>query len=724
MVYNTYVPETSCYQKVGTAADQTVDIDLGRQVLGIACIRNCPNLSSVNVQAEEVAVLGPNAFAGDSQLAELRFKHWHAEDSTSMFSGCAKLSAIELPDDLDEIGFAMFNGCQSLQQVKIPASARRLGYRAFAGCKGLAEVDTSQISAGELYDGLFDGCENLTAVSMPNYVAENWELQYMFDGCYSVKKVSMLKTLASVLDEAIVKYSMFGSSVVPYDRDVSVLCKDDQTGDIVQKIAHCDANQRYWQIELTNAICDDPVAITLLSGQASLNYAGTTNAQFMHSRDGRRWFSSNSWNGQLNVGDTVYVAGKHGTVASTLNGCILSVHSISDTSLPAIKIAGNMMSLLDATCQTTELIDNSIIEVMPGWIEDASELNLAATSLCPFAYRNLFQLSRSTLKSAPTRLPAIELAKACYYSMFARCYNLTSMPELPATELADGCYQQMFSECESLSSIKPLPATKLANNCYRYMFAGCTNLSSAVKLEASQLCARCYDGMFSGCTSLTAAPELPATELADGCYQSMFSECYSLKKVQDELPATKLCSDCYSDMYFQSGLTAAPYLPATNLAECCYSEMFSCCKSLSIVQDELPATDLVEGCYLYMFAGTNISTTIRLPAVELAPYCYNGMYAECYELQTASLTAAQNIKEGAYDEMFIECPKLSSLSVALTSWTDGSAEQLSGTTNWLGFYDEVQELERIAYCPDVLDMSIRDENHIPDFWTVRTLPST
>lgn len=62
---------------------------------------------------------------------------------------------------------------------------------------------------------------------MPNYVAENWELQYMFDGCYSVKKVSMLKTLASVLDEAIVKYSMFGSSVVPYDRDVSVLCKDD-----------------------------------------------------------------------------------------------------------------------------------------------------------------------------------------------------------------------------------------------------------------------------------------------------------------------------------------------------------------------------------------------------------------------------------------------------------------------------------------------------------------
>ena len=177
-------------------------------------------------------------------------------------------------------------------------------------------------------------------------------------------------------------------------------------------------------------------------------------------------------------------------------------------------------------------------------------------------------------------------------------------------------------------------------------------------------------------------------------------------------------------MYFQSRLTAAPYLPATNLAEYCYSEMFGFCESLSIVQDELPATDLTEGCYFYMFAGTAVSTTIGLPAVELAPYCYYGMYAECYELQTASLTAAQNIKEGAYDEMFIECPKLSSLSVALTSWTDGSAEQLSGTTDWLGFYDEVQELERIAYCPNVLDMSIRDENHIPDFWTVRTLPTT
>ena len=723
MVYNTYVPETSCYQKVGNADDQTTDIDLGRQVLGIQCIRNCPNLLSVNAQAEEISVLGPYAFAGNSQLTELRFKNWHVIDSNSMFNNCAKLSAIELPDDLYEIGVMMFNGCQSLKNVKIPASTRRLGYEAFSRCKSLSEVDTNQISAGELY-GMFDSCENLTAVSMPNYVAEGQELQYMFNDCYNVKKVSMPKTLASVLDKAILEGQMFGSGFVSYDRDVSVLCKDDQTGDIVQKIAHCDANSRYWQIELANAICDDPVAITLLSGQASLNYAGTTNAQFMHSRDGRRWFSSNSWNGQLNVGDTVYIAGKYGTVASTLKGSILSVHSISDTSLPAIKIAGNMMSLLDATCQTTELIDNRLIEVMPGWIEDASELNLAATSLCPFAYRNLFQNSRSTLKSAPTRLPAIELANACYYSMFARCYNLTSMPELPATELADGCYQRMFSGCKSLSSIKPLSATKLANNCYNYMFAGCTNLSSAVKLEASQLCAHCYDGMFSSCTSLTAAPELPATELAVGCYQSMFSECYSLKQVQDELPATKLCSDCYNNMYYWSGLTAAPYLPATNLAEYCYSEMFGYCKSLSIVQDELPATDLTEGCYFYMFAGTAVSTTIGLPAVELAPYCYNGMYAECYELQTASLTAAQNIKEGAYDEMFVECPKLSSLSVALTSWTDGSAEQLSGTTDWLRFYDEVQELERIAYCPSVLDTSIRDEHHIPEHWTIRTLPTT
>ena len=147
MTYNTYVPETSCYQKVGNADDQTTDIDLGRQVLGIQCIRNCPNLSSVNAQAEEISVLGPYAFAGNSQLTELRFKNWHVIDSTSMFSNCAKLSAIELPDDLYEIGEEMFNSCQSLKNVKIPASTRRLGYGAFSGCKSLSEVDTNQISA-------------------------------------------------------------------------------------------------------------------------------------------------------------------------------------------------------------------------------------------------------------------------------------------------------------------------------------------------------------------------------------------------------------------------------------------------------------------------------------------------------------------------------------------------------------------------------------------------
>ena len=94
---------------------------------------------------------------------------------------------------------------------------------------------------------------------------------------------------------------------------------------------------------------------------------------------------------------------------------------------------------------------------------------------CPeVSFAMLFQ-NQEALVEAP-RLPATEIGKECYRSMFSGC-GLEYPPVLPATELQDNCYNHMFSGCPKLKEAPMLPATWLAANCYNNMFRACPSLS-------------------------------------------------------------------------------------------------------------------------------------------------------------------------------------------------------------------------------------------------------
>lgn len=184
-------------------------------------------------------------------------------------------------------------------------------------------------------------------------------------------------------------------------------------------------------------------------------------------------------------------------------------------------------------------------------------------------------------------LPAINLARDCYYRMFSGCTSLTTAVYiLPATTLAKYCYFGMFENCQSLTTAPQLPATSLAEACYANMFQDCESLTVAPVLPATNLSGAygCYNLMFYGCSSLTTPPALPATSLAEACYANMFDGCYSLTTAP-ELPATTLAEMCYEGMFNGcSGLTTAPVLSATTLVQACYQWMFIGCTSLNYVK--------------------------------------------------------------------------------------------------------------------------------------------
>ena len=55
--------------------------------------------------------------------------------------------------------------------------------------------------------------------------------------------------------------------------------------------------------------------------------------------------------------------------------------------------------------------------------------------------------------------------------MFYGCTSLINAPELPATNLAKYCYQSMFNGCTSLiEAPSKLPAITLTEYCYSSMF--------------------------------------------------------------------------------------------------------------------------------------------------------------------------------------------------------------------------------------------------------------
>lgn len=120
----------------------------------------------------------------------------------------------------------------------------------------------------------------------------------------------------------------------------------------------------------------------------------TKGQAFETSTDGTNWsvFTPRTTTITLtNVGDKVYFRGDNTTVSESDTIYYQFVMS------GKIAASGNIMSLLDTTCQSTTISNNY-----------------------------------------------------CYYSMFNNCSSLTTAPALPATTLANYCYGSMFYGCTSL----------------------------------------------------------------------------------------------------------------------------------------------------------------------------------------------------------------------------------------------------------------------------------
>jgi hypothetical protein len=85
------------------------------------------------------------------------------------FSGCNRLTMVNIPDSVTSIGNWAFQGCTSLTSVTIPNSVTNIGEMAFQGCTRLASV-TIPNSVTSIGECAFQDCTRLASLTIPNSV--------------------------------------------------------------------------------------------------------------------------------------------------------------------------------------------------------------------------------------------------------------------------------------------------------------------------------------------------------------------------------------------------------------------------------------------------------------------------------------------------------------------------------------------------------------------------
>ena len=172
--------------------------------------RGCKSLTAIELP-QGLEEISQYAFR-ESKLASVNFPSSLRKIDTSAFNSCANLASIALPEGLKVLGEAAFNNCTSLTSVVIPESLSQINNGAFRYCSKLERV---AIPGGvdTIGAGAFECCTSLTDVSIGEGVKS---ISYAaFSECTSLRTVSLPKGLTDIGSMAFQQCSSLLSVVIP-----------------------------------------------------------------------------------------------------------------------------------------------------------------------------------------------------------------------------------------------------------------------------------------------------------------------------------------------------------------------------------------------------------------------------------------------------------------------------------------------------------------------------
>ena len=180
----TYKKNTKFKKKINViyeAKEATVDIYIDDQGVSYDIDKNN---STVRI------AFAPTTITGNYTIPSTVSGYPVTKIDSGAFTNCSKLTGINIPDTVTNIGNNAFYGCSSLKEVTINGAAY-IGDSAFANCSSLEKAELS----GDIPDLCFNGCSKLNNVILNEGVANIG--RNAFDSC-QISFISFPASLSSI----------------------------------------------------------------------------------------------------------------------------------------------------------------------------------------------------------------------------------------------------------------------------------------------------------------------------------------------------------------------------------------------------------------------------------------------------------------------------------------------------------------------------------------------
>ena len=147
------------------------------------------------VLAKGITSIAYLSFSGYTKLTSVQIPDSVTDIGASAFDNCTALSDMTLPKNLKTLGWLAFAGCSSLKTLTMPASLTESGGSAFSKCTGLKEVYFEKGSKAVEFEQ-FRFCTSLEKVVLPAGL-ERIGID-AFTGCTSLKSLSIPASVVEI----------------------------------------------------------------------------------------------------------------------------------------------------------------------------------------------------------------------------------------------------------------------------------------------------------------------------------------------------------------------------------------------------------------------------------------------------------------------------------------------------------------------------------------------
>ena len=568
------------------------------------------------------------------------------------FQNCTRVTHITLPENLKTIGNSAFEGCVNLQNVDFTLNRlESIGSYAFRNCTGLLSVKISGNILTTISDNAFEGCSKLAGVDLSNNISLTTIGRYVFSGCENLTAVKLPQALTQLGYRAFSGCVSLPSIEIPANTSVDV-----RYSNRGEWIYGCTALKKVKIAEGATFIADSAFQNCTSFTEIEIpdtvkkigNYAFQNCTQFKEIP---------TMNGVMTIGNSAFSGC---TGLSSIDALPENITSIGQSAFSDC----SSLASVDLSLNRLESIGGSVFQNCINLKSVKLACNLLK-SIDSYAFSGCINLTSMDLSTNPM------LSTIGQYA-FTDCKLLNSV-KLPQSLTQLG--YRAFNGCVSLPSIE-IPANTSVDVRYSNRgewIYGCTALK---KVKIAEGAAFIADSAFQNCTSFTEI-EIPDTVKTIG--QEAFANCTQFREIPTMNGVTTIGYSAFSGC---TGLVSINNLAKARDLTTIENSAFYNCSALAGI-DTLPSrvTSIGQGAFSGCTSLTDISTLpSRLETIgsnafsnckslnNISFACSrlttigNNAFEGCVNLKTADLSGNSRLSTiGQY--MFTDCKLLNSVKL-------------------------------------------------------------